>query len=73
MISNSLPAAMPASATRIATATSIAASATQRSCWRSVPRARRKRTTGDSAPTTTPATVIPLATTSVIAIGSWRA
>jgi hypothetical protein len=34
-----------------------AASASQRSCWRSVPRARRKRTTSDAAPTTRPATV----------------
>ena len=64
---------MPASITRIASDASTAASATQRSCWRSTPRARRKRTTSDSAPTTTPATVIPLARTSVRAIGSCNA
>ena len=33
---------------------SAAANATQRSCWRSVPRARRKRTTNDRAPTARP-------------------
>ena len=34
-----------------------AARASQRSCWRSTPRARRKRATSDPAPTTRPATV----------------
>ncbi len=31
-----------------------AANATQRSCWRSTPRARRKRTTSDQTPTAKP-------------------
>jgi hypothetical protein len=33
---------------------SAAANATQRSCWRSIPRVRRKRTTNDHAPTVRP-------------------
>jgi hypothetical protein len=49
-----------------ATATTAAPNASQRSCWRSVPRARRKRTTSDQAPTGIPSTVTtrptPLAT-----------
>ena len=39
-------------ATSNATAASAAPQASQRSCWRSVPRARRKRPTSDTAPTT---------------------
>jgi hypothetical protein len=49
-----------------ATATTAAPNASQRSCWRSVPRARRKRTTSDQAPTgiasTVTARLTPLAT-----------
>jgi hypothetical protein len=60
---------MAARAIRMASDASTAASATQRSCWRSVPPARRKRTTSDSAPTRTAATVTPTATR-VIVMGS---
>jgi hypothetical protein len=63
---------MAARAIRMASDASTAASATQRSCWRSMPRARRKRTTSDSAPTTTAMTVTPTATR-VILMGTSRA
>jgi hypothetical protein len=51
--------ATPARATSAATAVKAAPKATQRSCWRSTPRARRKRTTSDPAPTATPMVAIP--------------
>jgi len=40
-----------------ASATGAVARETQRSCWRSMPRARRKRTTSEAAATRTPRTV----------------
>ena len=40
------------------TAATTAADATQRSCWRSTPLARRKRTTSEVPPTTTLSSVI---------------
>ena len=46
------PTAKPNRATPAAGTSSPAATATQRSCWRSTPRARRKRTTSDPAQTT---------------------
>jgi hypothetical protein len=51
---------------------SAAANATQRSCWRSLPRARRKRTTNDHAPTARPpiATVNDTAMTAATALAS---
>jgi hypothetical protein len=48
-----LSMAMPAMATGIPAAATTAADVTQRSCWRSMPRARRKRTTSEAPPTTT--------------------
>jgi hypothetical protein len=45
--------AKPARATTAANTTRAAASATHRSCWRSIPRAWRKRITSDPAATTT--------------------
>ncbi len=45
--------AMPARAITAAGTISAAANATQRSCWRSTPLARRKRTTSDPAQTAT--------------------
>jgi hypothetical protein len=55
----------------MASEASPAASATQRSCWRSVPRARRKCTTSDSVPTTS-ATTVTATATRVILMGSSR-
>jgi hypothetical protein len=51
--STGLASADPAITTTDPSSTNAAASATQRSCWRSMPRARRKRSTSDAAPTTT--------------------
>jgi hypothetical protein len=47
------PTARPPRATTAPSTASAAAEATQRSCWRSTPWARRKRTTSEAAPTTT--------------------
>jgi hypothetical protein len=50
--------AMPAMATGTPATATTAADATQRSCWRSSPLARRKRTTSEAPPTTAPSRVI---------------
>ena len=52
-----LPIARPAAMPSSASGASPAARATRRSCWRSIPRARRKRTTNDPAATKTAAQI----------------
>jgi hypothetical protein len=49
---------MPTTATGTPAPATTAARATQRSCWRSTPVARRKRTTSEAPPTTTLSSVI---------------
>jgi hypothetical protein len=51
------PSAMLASTIAAVTPLRAAANAIQRSCWRSMPEAWRKRTTSDQAPTPRPPTV----------------
>jgi hypothetical protein len=64
---------MPAMATGIPSAATTAADATQRSCWRSSPRARRKRTTRETPPATTLSSVRTSAGSATAMAGASRA
>ncbi|HET7517424.1 MAG TPA: hypothetical protein VFN05_06985 [Actinomycetes bacterium] len=60
-------------ATGIPAAATTAADATQRSCWRSSPLARRKRTTSEAPPTTTLSSVTMSAGSPTVMAGAARA
>jgi hypothetical protein len=64
---------MPAMASGIPAAATTAADATQRSCWRSTPLARRKRTTSETPPTITLSSVIRTAGKATTVAGAARA
>jgi hypothetical protein len=65
--------AMAARTSAAATATKAAPNATHRSCWRSTPRARRKRATSDPAATRAARTVTANATPVAASSGPARA
>src|SRR5829696_8032862 len=64
---------MPATTTGMPAAATTAADVTQRSCWRSMPWARRKRTTSEAPPTTTLSSVSTRAGSATAMAGAARA